>query len=137
MLDHVLAYLRNWFVVGHYDGNITIENGEIKNVSLLDGQYFKIVGSILNDGTYKFPAFTLKDEQFNGSVYALAIPPDLLDLVQEIEGWQEKNGTAASGLYQSESFGGYSYTIKNGADSSGGFAWQNAFATRLNRWRKI
>lgn len=137
MLGCVLAYLRNYFSVQKWFGTYVIENGAVELPEVKDGQYFRIVGSVFNDGIYQNPANNLKDETFTGTVWALAIPQALLDLVTEIEAWQEKNGTAASGPYQSESFGGYSYSLKSGADGSGGFTWQSAFASRLNRWRKI
>lgn len=137
MLDHVLAYLRNYFATGYIYGTFEVKDGTVRLPEILDGQYFRIVGSVFNDGVHQNPANNLKDESFTGTVWALAIPKALLELVTEIEAWQEKNGTAASGPYQSESFGGYSYSLKSGADGSGGFTWQSAFASRLNRWRKI
>lgn len=137
MLDHVLAYLRNYFETGYIYGTFEIKDGQISLPEILDGQYFRIAGSVFNDGVHKYPAYSLTDETFTGTVWALAIPKALIELVTEIEAWQEKNGTAASGLYQSESFGGYSYSLKSGDGSSDGYSWKNAFASRLNRWRKI
>lgn len=139
MLEQVLQHLRNWFVVdgGVHVGTFTVEDGGMALPFLQDGQYFRVVGSVFNDGVYQYPATNLAAERFYGAVWALAIPKALIELVTEIEAWQEKNGTAASGLYQSESFGGYSYSLKSGNGSSDGYSWQNAFASRLNRWRKI
>lgn len=136
MLDHVLAHLRNYFATGYIYGTFEIKNGAVVIPEILDGQYFRIVGSVFNDGVHQYPANNLKDETFHGTVYALAIPKALLELVAEIEKWQEKNGEKAAGPFQSESFGGYSYTLKSGADGFGA-SWQNAFATRLSIWRKI
>jgi hypothetical protein len=137
MLDHVLAYLRNYCEVGYIYGTFEIKDGTLSLPEVLNGQYFKIVGSVFNDGVHQNPAGNLTDEAFTGVVWTLAIPKAVLDIVTEVEAWQEKNGTAASGLYQSESFGGYSYSLKSGNGSSDGYSWQNAFASRLNRWRKI
>lgn len=136
MLAHVLAYLRNYFPVGYESGFFEVKNGSIELPNLKDGQYFYIIGSVFNDGVHQYPASGMTDEVFSGSVYALAIPKALLDLVAEIEKWQETNGEKAVGIYQSESFGGYSYSLKSGADGFGA-SWQNAFASRLNIWRKI
>lgn len=136
MLDHVLAYLRNYFPVWYQYGTFDIKNGAITVPELKDGQYFRIVGSVFNDGVHKNPASNLVDETFTGTVYALAIPQALLDLVAEIEKWQAKNGEKAAGPFQSESFGGYSYTLKSNAEGYGA-SWQSAFASRLNIWRKI
>ena len=136
MLNHVLAYLRNYFPVGDKSGTFEVKDGGIDLPFLQAGQYFYISGSVFNDGVHQYPAEGLEDETFHGTVYALAIPKALLDLVAEIEKWQEENGAKAAGPFQSESFGGYSYTLKSGADGFGA-SWQSAFATRLSIWRKI
>lgn len=132
MLETVLMYLNNWFVVGRYDDTYTIEDGGIALPFLVDGQYFRIVGSLFNDGVYQYPA-ELTDETFDGSVWALAIPKALLSTVDEITAWQAKNGD--SGPYTSESFGGYSYSK---ATNSKGMAvgWRDVFAAQLAHWKK-
>jgi hypothetical protein len=136
MLGYVLAYLRNYFPVSREFGTYRVENGSIDIADMQDGQYFRIVGSVFNDGVHRYPASGLTDEVFSGTVWSLAVPKDLLDLVAEIEEWQKKNGERAAGPYQSESFGGYSYTLKSGSEGFGA-SWQSAFASRLNVWRKI
>lgn len=136
MLGVVLAYLRNYFEVRKTYCMYEIKNGTLVLPDMQDGQYFRIVGSVFNDGVHQYPSSDLTDEDFTGSVWALAIPKDLLDLVAEIEEWQTKNGEKAAGPFQSESFGGYTYTLKSNADGFGA-SWQSAFASRLNIWRKI
>lgn len=133
MLESVLHYLHNWFLVAVYDDLYTIKDGGIELPFLQSGQYFRIVGSVLNDGVYNYPAENLKDEEFTGSIWALAVPPAVLSLVEEITAWQAKNG--AYGPYTSESFGGYSYTR---ATKSNGQAvgWQDVFDARLSPWKK-
>ena len=151
MLDELCGYLRNWFERAKFIGHFKIENGVITSfndgdMGLLDGQYIRIIGSILNDGVYEYHAEGiegLRDEEFNGAVWGLAIPKAVLDLADEIDAWQAKYGgadSAAMSPYASESFGGYSYTksagnTENSASGLGG--WQNAFASRLSQWRKI
>lgn len=132
MLETVLMYLNNWFVVGRYDDTYTIEDGGITLPFLVDGQYFRIVGSLFNDGVYQYPA-ELTDETFDGSVWAMAIPKALLSTVDEITAWTAKNGD--SGPYTSESFGGYSYSK---ATNSKGMAvgWRDVFAAQLSPWKK-
>lgn len=132
MLETVLMYLNNWFVVGRYDDTYTIEDGGITLPFLVNGQYFRIVGSLFNDGVYQYPA-ELADETFDGSVWALAIPKALLSTVEEITAWTAKNGD--SGPYTSESFGGYSYSK---ATNSKGLAvgWRDVFAAQLAPWKK-
>ena len=103
-----------------------------------EGQHFRIVGSVFNDGVHQYnDELALTDETFYGEVWALAIPKALLDLVSEIEEWQSKNGEKSAGIYQSESFGGYSYTLKSDSGGNGDRSWMGAFSTRLNQWRKL
>lgn len=139
MLEEVLRELNNWFVLpdGVHAGDFAIENGGIALPFLSGGQYFRITGSIFNDGVYEYPAHSLADERFEGAVWALAVPPAVISLAGEITEWQEKNGAAAAGPYQSESFGGYSYTRATDAATGGAVTWQAAFRARLNRWRKL
>lgn len=143
MLETVLMYLNNWFVVGRYDDTYTIEDGKLTLPFLVNGQYFRILGSLLNDGVYKYAngtaldetgaEITLIDETFDGSVWALAIPKGFLSMVEEITAWTAKNGDG--GAYTSESFGGYSYSK---ATNSKGMAvgWRDAFAAQLAPWKK-
>ena len=139
MLEQVLMNIRNWFTVdgGIHSGTFTIKDGGITLPFLADGQYFRIVGSVFNDGLHQYPASDLKAETFDGTVWALAIPQAVIDLAVEIEAWETKNGEAASGIYQSESFGGYSYSKATDAETGGAVTWQSAFKKQLSVWRKI
>ena len=137
MLEQVLRHLNNWFLVEIHEGTFTVENGSITLPFLLTNQYFRIVGSVFNDGLHQYPAVDLTDETFTGSVWALAVPKAVIDLSVEIEAWQEKNGDASVSPYQSESFGGYSYSKATDSASGGAVTWQTAFRSRLNAWRKI
>lgn len=138
MLEQVLRHLRNWFVVHAERGEYTIAKGSISLPFLRDGQYFRIIGSIFNDGVYKYGGdLALTDETFCGAVWALAVPPALLEVVERIEAWDAKYAEAAASPYTSESFGGYSYTKAGGADGQGADTWQQAFRAELNAWRKI
>ena len=141
MLEAVMDYIHNYFVKDIYRGTFTISGGELINVNLQDGQYFKIVGSVFNDAVYKYPALNLIDETFTGQVWAMAVPPTFIALCTEIEEWQEKYGELTMSPYSSESFGGYSYTKASWNGSNGqvtpGTTWQSVFGNRLNHWRKI
>lgn len=139
MLEQVLMNIRNWFPVkgGIYSGTFTIKDGGIALPFLANGQYFRICGSVFNDGLHQYPEDDLTDETFNGTIWALAIPKAVIELADEIGKWQEKNGEAASGIYQSESFGGYSYSKATDAETGGAVTWQSAFKKQLNAWRKI
>ena len=138
MLEQVLRHLNNWFLVDIHEGTFTVENGSITLPFLLTKQYFRICGSVFNDGLHQYPAVDLTDETFTGTVWALAVPKAVIDLSVEIEAWQGKNGEAVASPYQSESFGGYSYTKRSsGNDGSALNGWQGTFKSRLNDWRKL
>ena len=139
MLEQVLMNIRNWFTVdgGIHSGTFTIEDGGITLPFIANGQYFRIIGSVFNDGVYQYPAASLVDEEFSGAIWALAIPPAVIELADEISKWQTKNGETSTSPYQSESFGGYSYSKATDSVSGGAVTWQSAFRKQLNVWRKI
>lgn len=139
MLEEVLRHLNNWFLVpdGIHLDTYTIEDGGITLPFLQEGQYFRVVGSVFGDGVYQYPASGLKEETFDGAIWSLAVPQAVVNLAEEIEAWQAKNGEAAAGPYQSESFGGYTYSKAVDAATGGAVSWQAAFRSRLNDWRKL
>lgn len=143
MLTELCQELRNWFVRKKYFGTFTIESGEIAlpDGSLQDGQFFRIIGSLFNDGVHKYGVDDLTDEAFEGAIWSMAVPPAVVDLSERIDEWITKYGDSVSSPYSSESFGGYSYTKAAGSSGRGnansGPTWQSTFAGELNRWRKI
>ena len=147
LLERVLAHIHNWFVRYRFTAkNCTIQGGTLPaSVPVIEGQWYRVEGSSLNDGLHLHPATDLMDETFSGTISLLAIPKPLLATVDEIAEWveatNESDKAALASPYQSESFGGYSYTVKSGSRSqngSGGLTgWQAAFAPDLNAWRKI
>lgn len=142
MLTELCQELRNWFDCERHFGTFEIAGGNITAPFLAEGQYFRIIGSLFNDGVHQYPAYDLQAETFDGAVWALAIPQPVIKLAQEIQAWRDKYEAAdsvAMSPFASESFGGYSYTKASGSssDGSGSVTWQAAFKTRLNAWRKI
>ena len=139
MLEQVLMHLKNWFLVpgGIHEGTYTIEDGGITLPFLANGQYFRICGSVFNDGLHQYPSGDLRNETFDGTVWALAVPQADIDLAGEIEAWETKNGDASVSPYQSESFGGYQYSKATDSASGGAVTWQSAFRSRMNAWRKL
>lgn len=143
MLTELCQELRNWFELEKYFGTFTIENGELAmpEGSLQEGQYFRIVGSVFNDGVHMYPTSGLTDEVFRGAIWAMAVPPSVIDLSERISDWELKYGESVSSPYSSESFGGYSYAKASsgqGSTSSGGNpTWRSTFASELNKWRKL
>ena len=91
MLEQVLLSLRNWFVADKRTGRVRIEDGRLvppAGLDLKEGQYIRITGSTFNDGLHSWPYNGLTDEEFVGTVWALAIPRAVVDLADEIAAWQ-------------------------------------------------
>ena len=139
MLEKVLTHLKNWFVVprGVHPGIYTIENGKLELPFVQKGQYFRICGSVFNDGLHKYGEPTLTDETFTGAVWALAIPKAVVVLAEKIEEWQNKNGEAIYSPYTSESFGGYSYTKATDSKTGAQATWETVFRSELHPYRKM
>ena len=147
MLTEICAKLRNYFVTHDEDmhfGVFAISGGIITPPLDIPTDYIRIIGSHLNDGVHKLSDNDLVDEaKFEGAIWVMSPPKAFLGLVSEIEAWQEKNGSAGSEAmspFNSESFGGYSYSkgYSGSSTGSGNFSsWEDAFSRRLNAWRKI
>lgn len=149
MLQQVCDFVHNYFVLETHVGDFIIAEGTISLPFLLNGQRFKIIGSALNDGIYTYhtdgtifdddgvTGVVLSPETFNGTVIAMGVPAAFDSIVKEIISWVDKHRSVLDSPYQSESFGGYSYTKAAGKSGSGAFTWQDAFRSRLNAYRKI
>ena len=145
MLTELCQELHNWFDLDRRYGTFEISGGALTADFLVAGQFYRIKGSIFNDGVHKFGEYDLIDEVFTGEVWAMGVPLAVLKLAKEIETWRAKYETVdsqAMSPFQSESFGGYSYSKAGSSSSSGAAAstptgWKALFASSLNRWRKI
>ena len=149
MLTEICLYLKNWFDFKQpkYFGKFTIENGVLTysgTMEIQTNQYYRIVGSVFNDGVYKKGSEELTDEVFEGAVWLMAVPKDVINLATEIELWQQKYGSLESenmSPYQSESFGGYSYSKASGGNTentgSSVPTWYGVYGARLRRYKKI
>ena len=144
MLSELCKELNNWDFYHRaekYIGEISIADGQLVGFSdkLAVGQYYRIVGSIFNDGVYKYgdAETSLTDEKFSGAVWAMWIPKEVVDLADEIQAWRDKYEQSETlSPYTSESFGGYSYSRQTASDGSNA-SWQTVFGARLRSWRKI
>ena len=139
MLERLLKHLYGtmvykWPVKELYGGEFKVENGSINLPFLLENQYFRIVGSVFNDGVYQYPVNGLFDETFHGAIWTLNVSPSLVELAERIEKWEKENADKTP--YQAESFGGYSYTAKTGANGRA-YSWKDEFAADLATWRKL
>lgn len=141
MLEKVLTHLKNWFVVprGVHAGIYTIKDSTLELPFLQHGQYYRICGSVFNDGLHKYGDIEdkLQNETFSGTVWALAIPKAVVELSTTIEEWQTKNGETLASPYTSESFGGYSYTKATDAVTGAVATWETVFRSQLNPYRKM
>ena len=136
MLDAICAHIHNYFETGRRPGTYTVAEGRLELPFVKAGQYFRVTGSDLNDGVYRYPAEDLRDETFTGEIWPMAVPRAVLALSGEIDAWTEKYGEASQSPYQSENvIGVYSYTRATG--SVAGAGWQGAFRERLNPWRRL
>lgn len=148
-LTELCQELRNWFERDKFFGEFTIENGTINvpDGSLQDGQFFRVIGSVFNDGVHKYgeDADELTDEVFKGAIWSMAVPPAVIELSERITEWSDQYGDSVSSPYQSmsEAFGSYSRSWAKASSGSGnansgsGPTWQSTFASDLSRWRKI
>lgn len=139
--------VKNWFERSRYDGTFHISEGAIdlseleRDGAITSGQYYRIIGSVFNDGVHKYGyEDDLDDETFTGIVAPMAIPKDFISLHDEINSWMDAYGSEIDKPYQSESFGGYSYSLKgslSGGSGENSEPWKAQFRSRLNRWRKL
>ena len=129
-----------------HTGTFVISAGAISPVDfLVPGQYFRIVGSKLNDRVICNNAddlSLLRDETFTGAIWDMSVPPAFIELCNDVNAWRTKNDnpeSAAMSPFSSESFGGYSYSKGGGSTSTGGAAtvWQDVFRPRFNAFRRI
>lgn len=141
-LTEICEYLNNYWPVTKAKGHYVITGKTIGLPQVKDGQYFRIIGSTFNDGVHKYPATDLVDEEFDGVIWAMAVPGTVIALASEIAQWQTQYGGVNSpnmSPMQSESFQNYSYTKASGSNANGEdpTTWQGAFASRLNKWRRL
>lgn len=148
-ISELCGDLNNWFEVdgmgrsAKISGSFEIADGAIDLSSFVPiGQYFRIVGSVFNDGAHKYGDNDLTDETFTGEVRAMWVPDAVIALLKDMNDWQDKYGDAINSPYTSESFGGYSYTkacAGDGSSSADGSATgvKAVFASRLIKWKKV
>ena len=154
-LTELCQEIRNWFpeldaygdAVG-YTRSYTIENGAVILPFLLEGQYYRIIDSVFNDGVHQYGKEAegeLEDEVFKGTICPMRIPKAVINLATEIAEWRKKyedtDSPAMSPFTSENFFNDYSYS-KNAPGNSAGAgssaaSWVSVFKDRLNPWRKI
>ena len=97
MLTELCGYLKNWFEVERLYGEFKITSGAITyadgtELPLQNGQHFRIIDSVFNDGVYSYPPATedpasvvLKDEEFKAQILNEAAEIEAAALKQEAE----------------------------------------------------
>lgn len=145
MLTEICQYLKNYFDYKRCIGDIEISDGVITcngaEVELEDGQHFALFRDRFVLGVYK-QGDEIADKTFKGAVWLMDIPDAVLNADKWATEWLAKNGGADSennSSFQSESFGGYSYSKgSNSAGKVGASIFDNAqFASMLAPFRKI
>ena len=141
-MDKILAYLKNYFYRFGENGTYTIEDNSITvRGKYVEGQYIRLTGSVLNDGVYKViniedNVITLDgavNEVFEGVIYSLVIPKEIIELEKKIKKYEEDN---PQGGYISESFGNYSYN--KGTNANGELnTWKDVFKVELRPYKKV
>lgn len=143
LMDEFCDTIHNFFVKEIHEGTFTISGKTMEADFLQENQYFRIVGSVFNDGVWKYPASDMTDEVFTGEVWEMAVPPSAISLINDIQTWQTEFGSVTGSNFspfQSESFNNYSYskgTVTHADGSSGTPTWKDVFADRMSRWRKL
>ena len=151
MLERVCANIHNYFISAEYPAQYSIASGVISPAPpLKEGLRFWLVGSDLNDGVYTYHADVImndddtavaewQDEDFAGTVCAMAVPREMLNAVQEGLAWQSDNESVLNSPYTSENVTGiYSYTMAQeiAEAKSSPLGLPSRIASVFDRWRK-
>ena len=78
----------------------------------------------------------LTDEEFEGAVWAMSVPPAVVALADRIKTYTDSDAAKPT-PFVSESFGGYSYSKGQNAAGAANNSWQAVFADELRKWRRI
>lgn len=137
VLNEICMLINNHFDTGKsVYGDFDIENGDIIGLpeDFKNNAHVWISGSNSNDGAYCVGNGGLTDEHFTGTITVMQLPRDFQNIVEDVADWKTTNAEALSGVFQSESFGGYarSYDVSGAKSTVTG-----VFGSRLSRYRKI
>ena len=149
MLQELMEHINNYFVPEYATlATYTISDGMIApSFDADDGDRFLICGSRRNDGVYTWHEAEIRndddtdvaglcDETFAGTIRVCSVPPTVLALSREKRQWEETHGGQLDSPMASESFNGYSYTLKTGKNG-GALTWYDTPSGKaLERWRR-
>ena len=129
-LAAVMRHIRNYFERGRIDGVITITGGVVSPA--VASPYVCIVGSAYHDGVHAVTGgaidSALPDETFDGRVWLLYPPREIIQLAAEIAAF---DATSPAGAMISESLGEYSYTRAHDWRTGGAATWETVFDPHL------
>ena len=148
ILLSLMRECRNFFVDSYESGVFVLSN---KKISLANeykiGQYLLLTGSILNDGVYKITDISswvheleISEDIFevwDGTIYALRIPPDFLQLAAEIQTFLESPGGAISPYISETVLNVHSWARATNKDTGAPAGWQIMFADKLSPFRRM
>ena len=141
-MNEVLRYLNNYFFKFKETGSFIISENKLKGIrgNYITGQYILITGSTMNDRVVKVNNIDLdgimlekaNNEEFEGVIYSLNIPANVIELVERIKEFKENNKPSDKA---SENFEGYSYSksTKNGKTVT----WKDVFFEELKLYRQM
>jgi len=141
-IELLMKECNNYFYKWKEINTFTIDNNSIVvNGKYLEGQYIKLVGSIMNNGVYQVETYSdnkitilgLVNEVFEGTIYGLSVPKSFAELASKIEEYNSKNIISNK---SSEGFNNYSVSFskdKNGKP----LQWQEIFKTDLDIYRQM
>ena len=131
MLEELMRECRNWSCCAEWRSPwhiYTIKDGSVSLPFLVLGQYFRIVGSVFNDGVYQYGAGWLDRMKRLTVLCGRCLCSACLYFSgsEDVEAWRNKYESTANSPFQSESFAGYSYTKSSASGNSGGSVtgWQ-------------
>lgn len=146
MLSRICVYLKNYFETERIIGDVVISDGVITvdgvEVELADGEYFALFHEHYAYGVFQNGADYVEDNSFRGAVWRMDVPDSILDAMKWALEWEAKNGNPddnANSAFNSESFGGYTYTKAQSSMSTiGSTVFNNAkFKSMLAPYMRI
>lgn len=150
LMTEICSNIRNYFAPTSkrdnlsyiHHGDFTIKDGTISGVDfLLPNQYFRITGSVLNDGVYRNSTDDLKsleNETFCGAVWEMNVPKSFVALCEDIQKFNAKIDklSLTDKGFSSESFDGYSYSLNSNAPAYM-LEWERRIRSNLNSYRRL
>lgn len=148
-LQACMDYIHNYFVPEKAEKRTyTISGGVISpSFGAEEGDRFYVCMSRRNNGVYTYHANGIKDdddtevaglcdETFAGTIRVCSVPPAVLALSREKSQWEATHSGELNGALASESFNGYSYSLKTGKNG-GALTWFDTPSGKaLERWRR-